>query len=54
MQNTMNYRGIIRYDYITVKPGVFRRLVRFFKAAFAVRKANDHGLPNAIGARLYL
>ena len=54
MQNTMNFRGITRYDYITVKPGIFTRLIRFIKAAFAVRKANEHGLSNAMEARLYL
>ena len=42
MQNTMNYRGIIRYDYITVKPSVFTRLIRFFKAALATRKPSEH------------
>ena len=53
MQNTMNYRGIIRYDYITVKPGIFRCLISFFKAAFAVKKANEHRLSNAMESRRY-
>ena len=54
MQNTMNYRGITRYEYDTVKPGIFARLIRFFKAALSVRKTNEHGLSNAMEARLYL
>ena len=54
MQNTMNYRGITRYDYTIVKPGIFRRMVSFFKAAFAVKKTNEHSLSNAMEARLYL
>jgi len=54
MQNTLNYRGITRYDYIIVKPSIFRRMVSFFKAAFAVRKTNEHGLSNEMQARLYL
>ena len=54
MQNTMNYRGVIRCEYSIVKPGIFARIINFFKAAFAVRKTNEHGLSNAMEARLYL
>ena len=54
MQNTMNYRGIVRYDYAAVKPGLFRRIANFFKAVLATRKTNEHGLSNATQARLYL
>ena len=54
MQSTLNYRGITRYEYTAVKPGIFRRMISFFKAAFAVRKTNEHGLSNAMQARLYL
>ena len=58
MQATMNYRGITRYSYDTTRPSalatLFRRMVTFFKAAMATRKANEHGLSNAMEARLYL
>ena len=54
MQSTMNYRGTVRYEYTTVKPGIFRRIANFFKAALAVKKTNEHGLSNAMEARLYL
>ena len=54
MQNTMNYRGVTRYEYDTVKPGIFARLIQFFKSALAVRKTNEHGLSNEMEARLYL
>ena len=36
METTMNYRGITRYSYSTMKPtaltALFRRLARFFKS----------------------
>ena len=55
MQTTMNYRGVTRYSYDTIKPiAFFRRMVGFFKAALATRKNNEHGLSNAMEARLYL
>ena len=55
MQTTMNYRGITRYSYDTTRPtAFFRRMVSFFKAALATRKNNEHGLSNAMEARLYL
>ena len=54
MQNTMNYRGVTRYEYYMVKPGIFARLIRFFKSALAVRNTNEHGLSDAMEARLYL
>lgn len=58
MQTTMNYRGVTRYSYDTTKPialtAFFRRMVSFFKAALATRKNNEHGLSNAMEARLYL
>lgn len=58
MQTTMNYRGAIRYSYDTTRPtaltALIRRMVSFFKAALATRKANEHDLSNAMEARLYL
>ena len=59
MQNTMNNRWDIPcYSFIAINPRniivLFRRIVSFFKAAFAVRKTNEHGLSNAMEARLYL
>ena len=58
MQTTMNYRGITRYSCDTTRPtaltALFGRMVCFFKAALATRKANAHGLSNAMEARLYL
>ena len=58
MESTMNFRGVIRYSYDTTRPtaltAFFCRIVRFFKAAMAVRKTNAHGLSNAMEARLYL
>ena len=58
MQNTMNYRGITRYSYDTTRPtalaAIFRRMISFIKAAMATKKANEHGLSNAMEARLYL
>ena len=54
MQNTMNYRGITRYEYTAVKPGLFRRIISFFKAALKVKKTGEHGLSNEMEARLYL
>jgi len=59
MQNTMDNRlDIPCYSFIAINPGkvtaFFRRMVSFFKTAFAVRKTNEHGLSNEIQARLYL
>ena len=54
MQNTMNYTDAIRYGNTAVKPGIFSRLIRFFKAVLAVRKTNEYDLSNAMEARLYL
>ena len=59
MQNTINNRfDIPCYSFIAINPGkvaaFFRRMVSFFKAAFAVRKTNEHGLSNEMQARLYL
>ena len=58
MQTTMNYRGVTRYSYDTTRPtaliAFFRRMVSFFKAALATKKTNEHGLSNAMEARLYL
>ena len=54
MQTTMNYRGITRYSCDTTRPTLFRRMISFFKAALATRKPNEHGLSNAMEARLYL
>ena len=54
MENTMNFRGITRYSYETTRPTLFRRMVNFLRAALAVKKTNDHGLSNAMSARLYL
>jgi len=54
MQSTMNIRGITHNGYTAVKPGIFRRIANFFKAALAVKKTNEHGLSNAMEARLYL
>lgn len=54
MQMTMIYRGITRYSYDTTRPTLFRRMVSFFKAVLATRKTNEHGLSNAMEARLYL
>ena len=54
MQTTMNYRGVTRYSYDTTRPTLFRRMISFFKAALATRKTNEHGLSNAMEARLYL
>ena len=54
MQTTRNYRGVTRYSYDTTRPTLFRRMVSFFKAALATRKTNEHGLSDAMEARLYL
>ena len=54
METTMNYRGAVRYSYIYTKPGIFSRLVRFFKAALETKAANPCGLSDAMAARLYL
>ena len=54
MQNTMNYIDAMRCGNSTVKPGIFSRLIRFFKAVLAVRKTNEYDLSNAMEARLYL
>jgi len=53
-QNTLSNRSITRYDYTTVKPSSFTRLIRFFKAVLAARRTSEHGLSNAMEARLYL
>ncbi len=47
MHNTMNNRlDIPCYSFIAINPGkvtaFFRCMVSFFKAAFAVRKTNEH------------
>ena len=46
------------YSYDTTRPtaliAFFRRMVSFFKAALATKKTNEHGLSNAMEARLYL
>jgi len=58
MESTMNYRGITRYSYDTTRPtaltAFIHRMVSFFKTVLATRKANAHGLSNAMEARLYL
>ncbi len=59
MQNTMNNRWDIPcYSFIAINPGkvcaFFTRLIGAFKAALTVRKTNEHGLSNAMEARLYL
>ncbi len=59
MQNTINNRSDIPcYSFIVINPGkvsaFFARIINSFKAAFAVRKTNEHGLSNAMEARLYL
>ena len=59
MQNTMNNRWDIPcYSFIAINPGkvsaFFARLIGFFKAALTVRNANEHGLSDAMEARLYL
>ena len=58
MQTTMNYRSITRYSYDTTRPialtAFIRRMVSFFKAALSTRKTHEHGLSNAMEARLYL
>lgn len=35
MQNTMNYRGVIRYEYSIVKPGIFARIINYAYALMA-------------------
>ena len=40
MQTSMDFRGITRYDYTAVKPGLFSRIARFFKALFAVKETS--------------
>ena len=58
METTMNYRGITRYSYSTMKPTALTtlsyRIKRFLKALFETRKQNPMGLNNAMSARLYL
>ena len=60
MQNTTvnNRWDIPCYSFIAINPGkvgaFFARLIGFFKAALKVRKTNEHGLSNAMEARLYL
>ena len=59
MQNTMNNRWDIPcYSFIAIDPGkvgaFFARLIGFFKGTLTVRKANEHGLSDAMEARLYL
>ena len=58
METTMNYRGITRYSYDTMRPTTLtrflHRMARFLKALFETRKQNPMGLDNAMSARLYL
>ena len=54
MQTSMSFRDVTRYDYTAVKPGLFSRIARFFKAVLAVKESNEHGLSDAMEARLYL
>ena len=53
MQNTINNRfDIPCYSFIAINPGkvaaFFRRMAIFFKSTLAIKKANEHGLSNAI------
>ena len=52
MQNIMTYRGITRYSYTYIRPTIFKRFIRFMKAALELKPAGE--LPDAMQARLYL